>query len=65
MLTVTLTMTVEMVVGGDDSGNCSSVEGGLSQDDNADGRGDLGRDDWKGERAMAPIHLKGFVSLRH
>lgn len=40
MLTVTFMMTVEMVVGGDDSGNCSGVDGGLSQDDNADGRGD-------------------------
>lgn len=49
MSTVTLMVTVEMVVGGNDSGDCNGVDGGVSKEDHADGYGDLGRDGWKGE----------------
>ena len=47
MLTVTLVLTAEMLVGGDARGNCSGVYG-------VDGGGDVGRDGCKGEHAHGP-----------
>lgn len=54
MLMVTLMVTVEMLAGGGDGGNCSGVGGVVSRDDNMEGSGDLGRDGSKGEHADGP-----------
>lgn len=65
---MTLMMTVEMVVGADDSGNYNGVDGGVSKDDNADDHGDLGRDGWKGELSNDPhspqrLHVPSSLTL--
>lgn len=66
MLAMTLMVMVEMVGGGDDSGNCSGVDGGVSRDDNLGGHGDLGRDGCKGEHGDGPHSSQRlFVSLHH
>lgn len=49
--TVILMVMVEMLVGGNDSGNGSGVDGIVSRNGDVDGSRDLGRDGCKGEHA--------------